>query len=223
MSVPAPTIVDRIREMARSQPGHTALVQSLPDGHTESVTYEQLMVQVDQATGALSACLQDYDRCGVHGGNSVEFIVQALAVLNSRWCLVPIAEDYDTEALESFVSRCKLHGLIDCGADIAFRSFENPGAVDDQEDAAFRAMEPSFIRFTSGTTNQRKGVVIGRQSVLDRVEAGNRGLQIGPEDRILWLLPMAHHFVVSILLYLRHGATILLPAGENTAEVIRFA
>jgi len=40
---------------------------------------------------------------------------------------------------------------------------------------------------------------------------------------VMWLLPMAHHFVVSILLYLRYGATILLPAGTLAGPVLEFA
>jgi len=40
---------------------------------------------------------------------------------------------------------------------------------------------------------------------------------------VLWLLPMAHHFVVSILLYLREGATLLLPAGSLAGPVLDLA
>jgi len=190
MSTRTETIVDRIREMTRTQPEHPALILSRPDDEKDViVTYSDLMERVSAAKAVLaSQSLQAYDRCGVQGGNSAEFIVQALAVLDLHWCLVPIAEDYDTEALETFISRCKLHGVIDCEIGSSFRSFDDPGAVDDQGDVAFRQLEPSFIRFTSGTTNQRKGVVIGRQSVLDRVDSGNRGLQVSPDDRILIIL-----------------------------------
>ena len=40
---------------------------------------------------------------------------------------------------------------------------------------------------------------------------------------MLWLLPMAHHFVVSILLYLRYGAAILLPASSLARPVLELA
>jgi long-chain acyl-CoA synthetase len=48
-------------------------------------------------------------------------------------------------------------------------------------------------------------------------------LRIGPEDRVLWLLPMAHHFVVSILLYLRQGASILLPSSSLARPILELA
>ena len=41
-----------------------------------------------------------------------------------------------------------------------------------------------------------KGVIVGAAAVEARLENGNAGLGIGPDDRILWLLPMAHHFLV---------------------------
>ena len=101
------------------------------------------------------------------------------------------------------------------------RARARPGAaapVDGAGDARFRALRPAYLRFTSGTTAERKGVLLGHDAILARLAAANRGLAIGPGDRVLWLLPMAHHFVVSILLYLRYGATILLPAGPSRAR-----
>ena len=88
-------------------------------------------------------------------------------------------------------------------------------------DADFRALNPAYLRFTSGTTSERKGVVIGHPAILARLEAANEGLGIGPDDRVLWLLPMAHHFVVSILLYLSRGATLLLPAGALADKIVQ--
>jgi long-chain acyl-CoA synthetase len=39
----------------------------------------------------------------------------------------------------------------------------------------------------------------------------------------MWMLPMAHHFVVSILLYLRYGATILLPSSYLAKPILSLA
>jgi long-chain acyl-CoA synthetase len=219
-------IVDMIREAARMYPDQTALIQGANSAPTRKISYRELMEQVDAAAQTLSVSgLKPYDRCGLQGGNSVEFIVQALAILDLKSCLVPIAEDYNDAALKALIFRCKLHGVITCseatGASIEM--LESPEAVDGQDDREFRKIEPGFIRFTSGTTNERKGVVIGHHAITERVEAANKGLEIGPEDRILWMLPMAHHFLVSILLYLRNAATILLPEGDGVEELLDFA
>ena len=101
---------------------------------------------------------------------------------------------------------------------------EVPEATDpgfDQESLA--KLNPAFIRFSSGTTGTSKGVVISHETLLARVTAANRGLGIGPEDRIVWILPMAHHFAVSIMLYLLHGATTVIVNSHGGQEVLAAA
>jgi long-chain acyl-CoA synthetase len=68
----------------------------------------------------------------------------------------------------------------------------------------------AFIRFTSGTTSARKGVVLCHETIRDRLLSANKSLGIGPEDVVMWSLPMAHHFLITIVLYLSHGATTVL-------------
>ena len=68
----------------------------------------------------------------------------------------------------------------------------------------------AFIRFTSGTTSARKGVALCHHTIRDRVLAANQVLRIGPADTVMWCLPMSHHFLVTIVLYLSRGATIVL-------------
>ncbi len=77
-------------------------------------------------------------------------------------------------------------------------------------DARCRELQAAFIRFSSGTTGESKGVVLSHQSIRDRTDAANAGLAITSDDVILWVLGMSHHFVVSILLFLRKGATIIV-------------
>lgn len=80
----------------------------------------------------------------------------------------------------------------------------------------------AFIRLTSGTTGLAKGVLLSHGTLLARIKAANAGLRLGPDDRVLWLLPMAYHVAVSVLLYVEVGAAIIfgnrLRAGE-TAKV----
>lgn len=78
---------------------------------------------------------------------------------------------------------------------------------------------PALVRFTSGTTGKAKGVVLSHQSVIERIECGNRGLLLGSTDTVIWALPMAYHFVVSIVLYIRFGAAIAV-AKDFMAQTI---
>src|SRR5439155_14050965 len=91
------------------------------------------------------------------------------------------------------------------------------------DEAALAALNPAFIRFSSGTTGTSKGIVLPHESLLERVTAANRGLGIGPADRIVWILPMAHHFAVSIMLYLLHGAATLIVNSHLAEDILAAA
>jgi long-chain acyl-CoA synthetase len=79
--------------------------------------------------------------------------------------------------------------------------------------------DAALIRFTSGTTGTAKGVILSHESINERVIAANRKLNLGPKDTVIWVLSMAYHFVVSILLYLRYGCRICI-CEEFLADVI---
>jgi len=150
--------------------------------------------------------------------------VRALGVLAAGGCLVPIPDDHRAAILDAFAAQARLHHLAGEDPDgHSFRSLPAPPPVDGAGEQAFRALRPAYLRFTSGTTSARKGVILGHATILARLAAANRALAIGPGDRVMWLLPMAHHFVVSILLYLSEGATVLLPAGSLARNVLALA
>src|SRR5262249_30786948 len=73
-----------------------------------------------------------------------------------------------------------------------------------------RDMTPAFIRFTSGTTARSKGVVLSHAATLARVEAAAAVLDFTRDDRILWVLPLAYHFAVTIVAYIKAGAHIVI-------------
>jgi long-chain acyl-CoA synthetase len=217
-------IMEEIRAQAQRQPDHPALVWFTGDGSQQVFSYRELMEAVDKAATVLRAeGVRTGDRCGMLASQGVPFIVQALGILEAGLCFVPISEDYDGDALGEFARNCRLHYLIREDEDFALKRFENPGFVDGNGDQDYLLLQPAYLRFTSGTTNQRKGVLIGHAAILARLAGANRALKIGPQDRIMWMLPMAHHFVVSILLYLRYGATILLPASYLSQSILELA
>ncbi len=71
-------------------------------------------------------------------------------------------------------------------------------------------MNPAFIRFSSGTTGASKGVMLSHEAILERTSAADAGLRMSPDDVVLWVLSMSYHFVVSILLFLRRGSTLVM-------------
>lgn len=214
------TIVDEIFRRAEERPEHPAIIQQTGPNWS----YETLRDRVRERSGQLR---ETYDcprfaRCGLVTDDETTFLVNALAVLHAGYCLLPVPESYEGEGLAEFRNRTGLHLLIDDRGSLHSTRYEDPDPVDGQDDEHYRDLDPAYVRFTSGTTGQRKGVLLGHRALLDRTKTVNRSLEVGPEDRILWLLDMQEHFVSSVLLYLRNGATILLPENHLPNTVTQF-
>ncbi len=217
-------VLDPIRAHARAHPEQPALCVDQGDAPAQRVTYADLVRGFDPLAALLrERGVHPGDRCGLRATQGTAFVEGALGILAADACLVPIPEDTTGAALSLAVRESSLHHLLDALPQRQLTSFPEAKAVDGQGDRVFRSLRPAYMRFTSGTTHLRKGVIVGEDAVAARLENANRVLAIGPSDRILWLLPMAHHFLVSILLYLRYGASILLPRSSLASVVLDFA
>jgi long-chain acyl-CoA synthetase len=80
--------------------------------------------------------------------------------------------------------------------------------------------DAAFLRPTSGTTGVSKGVILSHASVVARVEATRTALQLSPQDRILWVLPMAHHFIASIITYIHTGCCCIVCRDSSAATIM---
>jgi long-chain acyl-CoA synthetase len=218
------TVLDSIRARARERPSALALVAEGPQGRRE-IRYGELVERMDAGAARLAAAgVHEGERCGLVAEQGPGFVLEALSILAAGACLVPISSDHSGATLERFAAHASLHHLVwEAGEATKCESRGAVPAVDGAGDETFRALGPAYLRFTSGTTSERKGVILSHRRIEERLEAANQGLRVGPEDRILWLLPMAHHFVVSILLYLRFGASILLPSSPLARPVLELA
>jgi long-chain acyl-CoA synthetase len=223
------TIVDAIRDRAARSPAHPALVVNAgserPARAHVVVSYAELVARFEAVAQRLRADgLAPGDRCGLLARPGRRFIELALGILAADGCLVPIPDDHRAAVFDAFARRARLHRVVSEDAEeLEHRAFADVEPVDGRGDEDFRALRPAYLRFTSGTTNRRKGVILGHRAIVERLHAANRALRVSPADRILWLLPMAHHFVVSILLYLENGASVLLPSSPFARDILAFA
>jgi len=217
---------------ARNNPDAPALLvddRTLTFGELESLTVAAHDALGDAGRG----------RIGLYCPNGIAHIVWSLAVLHAGGVLVPIAPELSSWERQQVLQLTGLDAVL-C-ADGKFwtaplpltNSLHVPGLGPgtllggrEQPETEFdltklAALNPALIRFSSGTTGHRKGVVLSHQTLLDRVTAANAGLKIGPGDRVIWTLPMAHHFAVSIILYLLHGATTVIEPSHLGEDVFR--
>jgi len=160
-------------------------------------------------------------RVGLAFPDSAEYIVLSLALLSLDAVLVPIPVGSVREGVEEILEKTATSFLIDDTGKLFEGSLwmESPFAngfylarytPDTLLPDEFLAMEPAFIRFSSGTTGASKGVLLTHSAIVERTDSADQALRISSADTVLWLLSMSFHFVVSILLFLRRGATIHL-------------
>lgn len=157
---------------------------------------------------------------GVMARNGRNFITSIFAVIGCGATVMPMSHQLKKAEIDQMLKDAQLHFLMDDMTSIEpIRSTDiipmvhggfRFSTIDNDTVFAPHVDHPAFMRFTSGTTGKAKGVIISHQSAIERIEGANKQLQLGPEDTVIWVLPIAYHFVVSILLYVRYGTAIAI-------------
>ena len=170
---------------------------------------------------------------GVRARNGRNFIIGIFAVVGCGAAVMPMAHQLKKNEVDDILEEAKLHAVLDDGS--GDKAFENIDAVISMGFGSFNfsfthspasaifaphVNMPAFMRFTSGTTGKSKGVIISHQSVIERIEGANNGLGLGPADTVIWVLPMAYHFIVSIVLYVRFGTAIAIAKDFLAKNII---
>ena len=216
-------IVGTIFRETAAIPLRTALVEG-----RRRLTYAELAAAVGCVAGALdTAGVRPLDRVAFLCPDGIDYVLLSLAVLSLDAAIVPISPTLMSDERETLAERMDVHHLL---ADAAVVP-DAPGALLAElpsvahafrlarrtprraPDAEYAAIRPAFIRFSSGTTGASKGVVLAHETILDRTDAANEGLRVTSDDVVGWVLSMSFHFVVTILLFLRKGATLVI-CGE---------
>ena len=167
---------------------------------------------------------------GLKGEDGLNYIAFALGILRSGSCFVPIATDLSSAEYQTLISTLNLNGVISFSeegqgpSNFSYSSFETNSSKEAPEwREEFEKLNPALIRFSSGTTGASKGILLSHDTLRQRIEAANAGLQISREDRVLWVLSMAHHFAVSIILYLWNGSAVVMPASHLAEDFLSAA
>ncbi len=178
------------------------------------VTYGELGDRITEAAARLAALpLTPGCRVGLCHPNSVGYVVWTFALWRVGAVVVPIPTECTEEEVGEIASAIQLEvvlspksraGSLPLGPD-CFGTRLSPAETPDNH-----GLNLAFIRFTSGTTSVRKGVALAHETIRDRVLSANKAFGIASDDTVIWCLPMAHHFLITIVLYLSVGATVVL-------------
>ncbi len=224
-------VFDTLARSARQWPGRTAIIDAAGPLDYQSLwrEVEALRVQLDRLG------LREGQGVGVRARNGRAFVIGALAALGCGAVIMPIHHQIKPDELSDMLARAPLCVILDDGSGAVpggkTIGLENPGGnglrftrLDGpQPPLAPGIKNAAFVRFTSGTTGAAKGVVLTHRDVLERTRAANSGLGLTCEDKILWVLPMAYHFYVSIILYLEAGAAVIVSADYLAESLLNTA
>jgi len=226
---------DIFRRVARRQPDAPAI---FGPGPAEVLTYGELDKAILHAADALARAGVGPGCCvGLHCPGGAQYIAATYGAWTHDACVVPIPVELARPEKEEILRRVALDFVISPVATAAFLAPAVRGGEVElwpgvavypvtrrrEPPPALAAIRAAFVRFTSGTTAAAKGVVLSHETILERVHAANAALQLGPADRVVWVLSMAYHFAVSIVAYLRFGAAIILPPNHFAAAVLEAA
>jgi long-chain acyl-CoA synthetase len=222
---------DVFRRTARLQPTRPAV---LGPGSQDALAYAGLDDLIDRFAAKYAWAGVGAGACvGVHAPNGAAYIAATYAAWRCGACAVPVPAELAAPEKERILRSVAIDFVVSPSKSAGFLAqCRNGDPVEVPQGLAvyplrrlreappgFVALNPAFVRFTSGTTSAAKGVVLSHETIRDRVLAANDVLNVGPDDRVVWLLSMAYHFAVTVAGYLSHGASIILPVN-NFADAI---
>jgi long-chain acyl-CoA synthetase len=209
-------LTELLDDSVRRQPQKIALVED-----SNTVTYAALAEKIaDFASSLKDLGLPKGSRVGLCFPNGVDYVALTYALWRIEAVVVPVPTECPPEELTEIATTMELSAILS-QKPLAQSELFRAGIYFSRQPLAHPAdnkgLNLAFIRFTSGTTSARKGVVLAHETIRDRVMAANKAFGITADDTIIWCLPMAHHFLITIVLYLNAGATIVL-ARHVTAK-----
>jgi long-chain acyl-CoA synthetase len=216
-------ITDGLDRHAQERPAAVSVV----DG-AQQLTWAQLVQVVDQLAERLKAQgITPGDRVALRGHDGAATLVLALAVLRMGGVHAPVDHTLADSEIETLINSLQTPWRIDVPRGATVEQVLSLSITPTNCERSADPLGPNqsaFLRLSSGTTGAAKGVLISHTSLHERILAANKGLCLTPDDRVLWLLPMAYHFAVSILLYLHYGVTIVFGnalRATGTASIAR--
>ncbi|MGF1478106.1 MAG: fatty acyl-AMP ligase [Cyanophyceae cyanobacterium] len=208
------TIVELVRDRARSQPGQTVYT-FLADGETESgtLTYQELDRQAQAIAARLQTVVRPGDRVLVVYPYSagLEFIAAFFGCLYAGAIAVTSHPPRHQKAVAGLQERAissgaaavltttpLLNGIQTSLASTASPLSQLPWIATDAPSASPDWVEPTlssdiaFLQYTSGSTGTPKGVMVTHSNILHNSAVIQQCFEHTPESHVLMWLPLFH-------------------------------
>jgi len=222
--VTARTLDGDLRAAAAAHPERTAVVTA-----QRSTSYGEL----ELAAGRIAAGLRGLgvapgDRVAIVLPNGAEMAEAIYGALRARAAFTPLNPTIKQDKLGDVLERCGATAVI-CDAERAATveaaaaraggpavaaDIASLGRAEDSTGAAPLDVDLAAVLYTSGSTGEPKGVTVTHRNMAFVGDSIIEYLELGPEDRILCVLPLSFGYgLYQLLTCVRSGATLVLEAG----------
>ena len=202
----------------------------------QPITHNELADRAGRLAAALSRRgIGQGDRVAILSENMPHWGVSYLAVTGLGAVAVPILPDFHSREITNILAHASCRAVLVSGklrekltADVdslyttiiidTFSLLRADGTEENilaGENANFATRaapdDLAAIIYTSGTTGQSKGVMLTHRNIISNARASSDLVGVGPDDRLLSLLPLAHTLECTL------GLVVPLLAGASVA------
>lgn len=191
------------------------------------VTYAELRAAIRRCQAVLRfKGIHHGDRVGLFAQNGPFFVAAYLGVIRGGACAVPFPVDCAERTFERIVSSTGMKTILVCnrfqatlqpwadrlGIELVGESETTPETEHDLAPAAVDAAHDlAAIMFTSGSTGDAKGVMVTHHNILINTQDILGFTGIGPDDRVMTVLPFYYCYGASLLhTHLMAGGSLVI-------------
>lgn len=204
------------------------------DDGKRTITYEELNASVNQLSQYLSASgLLPNQLAAFCLPRSIEMVIAMIAIQKAGAAYIPIDPEYPAERIQYMLHDSKAPFVITNSALQEQIKFDAPHIVllDDSWKTNLKATNhnppmmadsgsPAYIRYTSGSTGNPKGVVIRQLSIVNLISSFQRILNFSSTDKLLAVTTISFDISeLEIFLPLVSGASIYLASRDEAVDV----
>jgi long-chain acyl-CoA synthetase len=222
-------ITDVVKHWAEHSPNSTALVES-----TGAWTYQQLASAIsDTQTWLRGLGVRPGDRVMIVGENCRAFVTILLATAAIDAWPVLVNARLSPREIDEIRNHCgarRVFYTISVSPQAADHAKRRGASLEDRDGFGSTGIDPinedaepeplnanvtnrvAALIYTSGTTGLPKGVMLSHGNLLFMAEVSAKVRSVGPQDRVLGVLPMSHAVGLSVVLLgsLIAGASLYL-------------
>ncbi len=189
----------------------------LVSGETR-MTGAEVLKQVERLSLMLetNGC-QPGEMLALRANSSLEFILALLACIKTELIVAPLSNELSASGYQEAITRLSPQiewDLIEKG------SVVRTGLAGSHSELESICPKGGFVRFTSGTTSESKGVLISSGRALERIRATSECFALSRGEVVCSLMDLPYHFIASVLSFILSGVKLVVPSANSFSSIV---